>query len=282
MTTFKQKITSITGGTLGTDYKMADDAIFFISGTTTITVGSDNVNALYYVVGGGGGGSKGNVNSSNTRVVGRGGGGGGVETGRINLIGGKTYTITVGAGGNGQNTANALAGNGNASSITCNNTTPAVNIVANGGKNTGADAETGASTGQGVTYDVSDTNTDSPDSGTPKGNGGISVNIGGRAGQPRIGTTDASGTHSPSIGGGGGGGYGLSGNGGNGGKGAVILILTDNSNKIKYIEKQLREMNHLPGTMVDQYNQQYNTTMMAGALWTVLATSLVYYVFTRV
>jgi hypothetical protein len=275
MTTFKQRI-KVDTGILGTNYKMADDAIFFITGTTTFTViGSGNVNSLYYVVGGGGGGSKGIGGYD-----GRGGGGGGVETGMIDLIGDKTYTITVGAGGTGQ-TNDSRATNGQDSSIV----STSVSIVAKGGYDgtRGINADPGSRSGTGVSGAQTDVSTASPPMNNTNayGNGGISAKIGGTAGV-KGNETNTSGTNSPSIGGGGGGGYNMMGNGGNGGKGAVILILTDNSNKIKYIEKQLREMNHLPGTMVDQYNQQYNTTMMAGALWTVLATSLVYYVFTRV
>ena len=283
MSTFKDKIT-IPSSTPTANYKLADDAIFFINSTTQFTVnGSGNVSALYYVVGGGGGGSKGTQTGS-TRGLGRGGGGGGVEAGRIDLMGGKTYTISVGPGGTGQ--TDSPATNGTNSTITATIASGTnVSITANGGNSSGANAGNGSSsaTNTGVTKSdgSSDVNTASS---AASGKGGISSKIGSIAGVPRAttGATDASGTHSPSVGGGGGGGYGLTGYGGNGGKGVVILILTDNSNKIQYIEKQLREMNQLPGTMVDQYNQQYNAAMMAGALWTVLATSLVFYVFTQV
>ena len=60
-----------------------------------------------------------------------------------------------------------------------------------------------------------------------------------------------------------------------------IVKAAENENNIEEIEKQLRELNQIPGTIVDQYNQQYNATMMAGAVWTVVATSLVFYVFTQ-
>lgn len=281
MTTMSQKIT-IKTGTDKANYKLADDAIFFIKDTTTFTVGSDNVNALYYVVGGGGGGMKGTGTGANS-VVGRGGSGGGVEAGMIDLIGSKEYTITVGAGGAGQ-TNSQVAVDGGLSSITCSTCTPIVLIKANGGYkgSNGENAIAGSSSGEGVKANaLSKIDTASASSGVNLGDGGISPDIGSKAGKKGT-AIDMSGTNSPSIGGGGGGGYGSTGNGGNGGRGSVILILTDNSNKIKNIEKQLREMNQLPGTMVDQYNQQYNATMMAGALWTVLATSLVFYVFTQV
>lgn len=86
-----------------------------------------------------------------------------------------------------------------------------------------------------------------------------------------------------SGGGGGGGAVNSSGkNGGAGGSGAVIFMNTPTQYiGISNIETKLRELHQLPGSQIDQLNQQYNGTMMAGAMWTVLATSLVYYVFTQ-
>jgi hypothetical protein len=53
-----------------------------------------------------------------------------------------------------------------------------------------------------------------------------------------------------------------------------------NNNRIS-IEGNMREMYQLPGSATDIYKQQYSGTMMAGAMWTVLATTLIYYVFTE-
>lgn len=50
----------------------------------------------------------------------------------------------------------------------------------------------------------------------------------------------------------------------------------------EYINNKTRELYQMDGTMVDSYKSQYNQTMIAGAMWTVLATSLVYYVFNQV
>jgi hypothetical protein len=50
----------------------------------------------------------------------------------------------------------------------------------------------------------------------------------------------------------------------------------------EYINAKTRELYQMDGTMVDSYKSQYNQTMIAGAMWTVLATSLVYYVFNQI
>ena len=47
----------------------------------------------------------------------------------------------------------------------------------------------------------------------------------------------------------------------------------------EYINAKTRELYQMPGTNTDAYRQQYNQTMIAGVMWTVLATSLAYYVF---
>jgi hypothetical protein len=58
--------------------------------------------------------------------------------------------------------------------------------------------------------------------------------------------------------------------------------LNDNIVKnTEYINKQTRELYQMPGTMVDSHKSQYSQTMVAGVMWTVLATSLAYYVFTE-
>jgi hypothetical protein len=49
----------------------------------------------------------------------------------------------------------------------------------------------------------------------------------------------------------------------------------------EYINNKTRELYQMDGTMVDSYKSQYNQTMIAGAMWTVLATSMAYYVFTQ-
>lgn len=268
MSTLIKKFT-VSSGTLGTNYKVSDDAIFCMSGTTTLTVASGgNVRVLYYVVGSGAGGKPG----TGSGAVGRGGGGGGVQSGLVDLSNGAAYTITVGSGGN----ANS---NGANSSIIGGG----VNITAMGGNSDGTDTVNGSTTGATTPTHSNDNDSQSSSGSIAYGNGGISLAIGGIAGKKGTSTSgDANGKNSPSVGGGGGGGYGSGGTGGIGGNGAVILIATDNTDKIQYIEKQLREMNQLPGTMIDQYKQQYTSTMMAGAMWTVLATTLVFYVFTQV
>lgn len=48
-----------------------------------------------------------------------------------------------------------------------------------------------------------------------------------------------------------------------------------------YIDSQLNELHQMPGSKIDSYSQLYTGTMVAGAMWTILATSLVYYVFTE-
>lgn len=49
----------------------------------------------------------------------------------------------------------------------------------------------------------------------------------------------------------------------------------------QYIDAQMKELLQLPGTQIDNYKQYYTSTMVAGVMWTVLATSLVYYVFSE-
>jgi len=46
----------------------------------------------------------------------------------------------------------------------------------------------------------------------------------------------------------------------------------------EYINAKTRDLYQMPGTNTDAYRQQYNQTMIAGVMWTVLATSLAYYV----
>jgi hypothetical protein len=257
---------TVTSGTKDTNYKVSDDRLFFISGTSTIKPSKDCM-ILYIVVGGGANGNAG----SGTSTVGRGGGGGAVQTGRVSLKANTEYKIQVKptlANGNGDNTV-----------FTENTTgTKLVDITANGGRMNGNSGDGGRTTGGQDNKLVQDAS--SPSSGSTLGNGGVSPVIEKTGALPGKATNKNG--NDGSIGGGGGGGYGSTGRGGNGGPGAVILLDIDNSNLVQHIEKQLREMNHLPGTMVDQYNERYNATMMAGALWTVLATSLAFYVFTQV
>ena len=58
----------------------------------------------------------------------------------------------------------------------------------------------------------------------------------------------------------------------------------ENTNIIKnteYINAKTRELYQMPGTMVDSLKSLYTQTMVAGVLWTVLATGLAYYVFNK-
>ena len=50
----------------------------------------------------------------------------------------------------------------------------------------------------------------------------------------------------------------------------------------EYINNKTRELYQKEGTMVDSYKSQYNQTMIAGTMWTVLATTLIYYVFNQI
>lgn len=55
-----------------------------------------------------------------------------------------------------------------------------------------------------------------------------------------------------------------------------------NDNIVKnteYINAKTRELYQMPGTMVDSQKSLYTQTMVAGVMWTVLATGLAYYVF---
>ena len=54
---------------------------------------------------------------------------------------------------------------------------------------------------------------------------------------------------------------------------------TDIDANRKAIDSKMNELFQLPGTQIDSYKQYYTATMVAGAMWTVLATTLVYYVF---
>ena len=47
----------------------------------------------------------------------------------------------------------------------------------------------------------------------------------------------------------------------------------------EYINTQTRKLHQMDETVVDTYKSQYSQTMVAGVIWTVLATSLTYYVF---
>jgi hypothetical protein len=47
------------------------------------------------------------------------------------------------------------------------------------------------------------------------------------------------------------------------------------------INAKLKDLNHFPGTSVYNANQQYSATMVAGTFWAVLASGLIYYVFTE-
>ena len=258
----------ITQGGKNTDYQITDDALFFVNGTSKFKP-SKQCTFIYYVIGGGADGSRG----TGTYSIGRGGGGGAVQIGRVTLEPDIEYTVKINS-----------ALNGNGGNTVFKSANGKVDITANGGKVTasgryGNSGDGGRQTGgENVTLhrDAS-----SPASGAVYGNGGISSMIGGTAGKAGT-STSINGGNGISIGSGGGGGYGSAGTGGIGRNGAVFLIDVDHSNIVQHVEKQLRELNQLPGTMVDQYNQQYNATMMAGALWTVLATSLVFYVFTQV
>jgi hypothetical protein len=167
----------------------------------------------------------------------------------------------------------------NGGSTVFNNSDNSVKIMANGGTKADGAGGTGGSYTGGLDP-IPSTKEDSPTTSDKNGHGGIASAIGTNGALP--GTATNINGQNGGAGGGGGGGYGSAGIGGKGGPGMVILLNVNNTNLVQHVEKQLREMNHLPGTLIDQYNERYNATMMAGALWTVLATSLAFYVFTQV
>ena len=259
----------VSYGTKNVNYIMTDDAIFCINGRTHFRVSKER-SFIYYVVGGGANGSPG----SSTSTVGRGGGGGAVQTGRVTLKPNIAYIMHV----------KPKQSDGNAQNTVFSSEDKSIDITANGGRviasgnygNSGNGARTTGGEDVKLHRDAS-----SPASGPGYGNGGMSAAVGGTAGKAGT-STNINGGDGISLGSGGGGGYGSNGRGGIGKDGVIILIDMDHSNIVQDVEKQLREMNQLPGTMLDQYKQQYNASMMAGALWTVLATSLVFYVFTKV
>ena len=270
-------------GTPENDYNTfnKDSAIFF-KNSTTFTPKNDFV-CVYYIIAGGGKGGNGNTPRG---VYGGGGGGGGgqVRKGVIHLMKDVTYTVNVAAistGGSGRQsslqwltggkayTINANGGaygnkagfgmGGEANSAGGTNYSNSLTVVANPGLN-------GSSSkgGNGGTPGMSSIS-GSPVSLEAPGNGGVMGSLDGKVG---------------GVGCGGGGGFGP-GVGGNGGPGGVYFVQIDNADTISEIEMKLKELHQLPGTRVEQLNQQYNATMVAGAMWTVLATSLVYYVFTQ-
>jgi hypothetical protein len=47
------------------------------------------------------------------------------------------------------------------------------------------------------------------------------------------------------------------------------------------INSKLKELYQYPGTAVHNANTQYTATMVAGTVWAVIASGLIYYVFTE-
>lgn len=270
--------------------KIEANGLFCLNGTTTVKMGPADCLASFYVIGGGGAGNSGAGPSNNPIMlgnvsVGRGGGCGAIGFGTARLLANQTYTVTVGAGGNAQSSI-VMEKNGSESSFSG----AGVSVNAPGGNNDGSESSNASGSGTGITDGgkfTSNKGDYSPDRGEFEGNGGVDRFVGATliAGKGVYDEKDPlriKGEDGITIGSGGAGGYGSSGMGGNGKSGAVILLTVDNMAEVKHIEYQLRDLNQLPGTKIDQYNQQFNATMMAGAMWTVLATSLVFYVFTQV
>jgi|GEM_PF-5944637 len=169
----------------------------------------------------GGGGAGG---GGNTVAAGGGGGGAYIKTYNVSVDPGTTYTITVGAGGNG---TNADGPNGNPSTIN----TP-VPVTANGGKG-GKGSGAGGAGGTGGTYaggsgatgksfnygggGGGSAGTGSGGTAATNGTGAAAVTGGGKGG-------NGGGSDGGVPGGGGGGGYGFGKqSGGNGGNGKVII-----------------------------------------------------------
>ena len=149
--------------------------------TDTSATGSYNNNTTqahdYLVIAGGGGGG-------NSRGGGGGAGGYLTATG-LNLVGGTSYTMTVGAGGAGGTTSSTKGTNGSTSSIVGSDITDVTTVGGGGG---GSDDETGLVGG----------------SGGAGGGGGAYAGAAGTAGQGNAGATSVSG-FSGNAGGGGGG-----------------------------------------------------------------------------
>jgi hypothetical protein len=175
--------------------------VYTTPGSCTFTVPQFVTNITVYVWGAGGGGGGGNARggavSFDACSGGGGGGGGGYSQKSFSVVGGQTYTITVGAGGTGHNGTNTgVASAGGLSSVVGNTH----NVIANGG---GGGATTRANTDSfGNTY-----------TGGAGGSGGTasggSINYTGGSG-----AAGSTGTHDRS--GGGGSGAGSSGPGNSG------------------------------------------------------------------
>ena len=276
--------TNITmSGVANTDYNtFNNDTAIFFKNNTTITPKNDFI-CVYYVIAGGGKGGNGNTPRG---VYGGGGGGGGgqVRKGVLHLMKDVTYVIDV--------ASVSTSGSGKKSAVSWNVGGKTYSISTNGGaygNKSGFGIGGEANSGGGSNYINTVSITAKPGSNGSSSSGGNGVmpgipnilgssimleapGIGGR-----MGTLDGK-EGGVGCGGGGGFGPGLSGNGGPGG---VYFVQIDNTDTINELEIKMKELHQLPGTRVEQLNQQYNATMVAGAMWTVLATSLVYYVFTQ-
>ena len=276
--------TNITmSGVANADYNtFNNDTAIFFKNKTTITPKNDFI-CVYYVIAGGGKGGNGNTPRG---VYGGGGGGGGgqVRKGVIHLMKDVTYVIDV--------ASVSTSGSGKISAVSWNVSGKTYSISANGGEygnksgfGIGGEANSGGGSNYSNTVSIT-AKPGSNGSSSSGGNGGmpgipnilgsaIMLEAPGLGG--RMGTLDGK-EGGVGCGGGGGFGPGLSGNGGPGG---VYFVQIDNTDTINELETKMKELHQLPGTRVEQLNQQYNATMVAGAMWTVLATSLVYYVFTQ-
>jgi len=238
----------------------------------------------YTIVGGGGkGGNGGAFSAPNIGGGGGGGGSGQIQKGVIKLSSAdKFFTITV---GDKQNNSSLTLSEGGGTITAAK----------------GVDGSNGNASNPGNTGDGGP--------GGPGGTGAVAIasalitspiKIDGNAG-----LKGANGANN-GLGGSGGAGisingvmYGSGGDGGNGqtssaasngqdGTKGVVFLQTISIGKqtgitsaVTSIEKNLKELHQLPGTQVEQMNTEYNATMVAGAMWTVLASTLVYYVFTQ-
>ena len=158
--------------------------------TDTGATGSYSINSTqahdYLVIAGGGGGG-------NSRGGGGGAGGYLTATG-LSLVGGTTYTMTIGTGGAGGTSSSTKGTTGVASSIAGSDITDVITVGGGGG---GSDDETGLVGG----------------SGGAGGGGGAYAGAAGTAGQGTAGATSVSGFSGNAGGGGGGaGGAGTAGN----------------------------------------------------------------------
>jgi len=243
------------------------------SNTVNFDVTGSTVGFLNYIVVGGGG-------TGNTTNA---GGGGAISTGHYELPpSSTTYTFIVNVGAAGA-----------ASDIHCTNGPSGANpqaseITATAGANGTASAGAGypVSAGDNASQGNAGSGNFAVVPGLTKTGGSNSVfNIPGVSGVfGADGSTSAGAAVAPDTN------YGAGGNKvasstQNGNPGVVILYWVNNMNTYYNIkdksDKGLQELYQLSGTHADNSSQQFQATMVAGTIFTALASGLIYYVFSE-